>query len=161
MRNRIWEHLQESKFKAEYLGLVSKKAYLWGNTYSFILAFSSAGCVAAWSIWKTNPTIWAIIVAISQVLHLAKPYMPYIKHDRDLFEMGCKYESLYVSYEQLWFAFEKSRLCEDDVEKRFYELRKSEQNFLSQFKQIYCPEFPSLMKVVSEKTSKQLDRTFS
>jgi len=161
MRNRLWNNLQEAKFKSEYLSLASKRAYIWGNFYSFFLAISSAGCVAAWSIWENYPIIWALIVALSQVLILAKPYLPFIKNDRELLEMSYKYDSLYIHYEKLWFKNEKPDSSETEVESTFYKLRDSEVNFSKQFKQVYCPDFSGLSKKVSEQTTAQLNRIFN
>ena len=81
MRDRLWYYLQNAKFKAGYLCELSKTASTWGNIYSFILALGSAGSVAAWAIWNEFPYVWASIVGISQILHVAKPYIPFLKND--------------------------------------------------------------------------------
>ncbi|CAH8187650.1 conserved hypothetical protein [Vibrio aestuarianus] len=160
MRNRLWDNLQNTKFKSAYLSEVSKRSYYWGNAYSFILAFGSAGSVAAWAVWKDFPTVWAAVVAFSQFLHIAKPYLPFLKNERDFFEMGHQYEILYLSYEKLWFKYEKGQLSDDEVEKEYYRLRSVELNNSNRFKGIYCPTFIKLTNKVSDEISEELTRTF-
>jgi len=161
MRNRLWNHLQNAKFKSLYLSKVSKRAYVWGNAYSFVLAFASASSVAAWAIWETIPTIWAAIVAISQLLHIAKPYFPFLKNDRDFYEMSFIYEKLYVTYERLWFKYEDGKINSDVVEDTFYDLRQSEMDMMDKFKHIHCPYYKNLSNRVSQEVSKELLRIFN
>lgn len=162
MRNRLWDCLQEAKFKSVYLSLVSKRAYLWGNIYSFLIAFGSAGSIAAWSVWESYPVGWALIVAFSQLLILAKPFLPYIRSDRELFEMSFFYEAQFVAFEKLWFQLEKSSEDQhDSLEQMFYTLREKEPMFIRQYKDVYCPSFTCLMDQASEKTLGHLERVFN
>jgi len=161
MRNRLWDNLQNAKFKSDYLNKVSKRAYGWGNGYSFFLAFASASSVTAWTVWNDIPKVWGAIVAISQLLHIAKPYFPFLKNDRDLFEMGHQYEVLYLSYEKLWFKYEKGKITEDNTENEFYKLRDSEMDITNKFKHIHCPNFKKLAKEVSDEVATELARTFN
>ena len=137
MRNRLWDNLQNAKFKSEYLSKVSKRAHNWGNGYSFFLSFASASSVAAWTVWSDIPGVWAAIVSISQLLHIAKPYFPFLKNDRELFEIGFQYESLYILYEKLWFKYENGALTPEQVEVEFYKYRDLEMTHASKFKHIY------------------------
>lgn len=160
MRDRIWYNLQNSKFKCAYLTKVSNRAFIWGNAYSFFLAFTSASSVAAWTIWNNVPAIWGGIVALSQVLHIAKPYVPFFKHDRDFMEMAHIYDKLYLSYEKLWFKFEKEKIPENKAEKEFYSLRDKEMNMNNHFKHVYSPNFKGLVKQASEEVNSELSSTF-
>lgn len=161
MRNRLWDNLQNAKFKSNYLSKVSKRSNSWGNYHSFFLAFASASSITAWTIWNDIPNVWAAIVAASQLLHIAKPYLPYLKLDRDFFEMGYQYDKLYLSYEKLWFQFEKEKMTEDETEEQFYKLRDTELQFLNKHKHIYCPDFKGLAKVSSDEVAAELSRTFN
>ena len=161
MRNRLWDNLQNAKFKSAYLSKVSKRAYVWGNAYSFFLAFASASSVAAWTVWSDVPGIWATIVAISQLLHIAKPYFPFLKNDRDFYEMSFQYESLYLDYERLWFKYENGKITEDETENIFYKSRESEMEIINKFKHIHCPDFKNLANEVSNEVNAELARTFN
>jgi hypothetical protein len=120
MRDRLWHYLQNAKFKADYLCELSKRASTWGNIYSAFLALSSAGSVAAWAVWDQFPYVWAAIVALSQVLHVAKPYIPFLRYEKEYMELCFKYEFLFLKYEKLWFRYEKAAEDEECLEQEFY-----------------------------------------
>jgi hypothetical protein len=138
---------------------VSRRFYKLGNFYSFFLAFASASSVAAWALWKSYPTVWAGIVAVSQVLHIAKPYIPFIKNDKEFMEMSLLYETLYILYEKLWYGNENSNI--DSIESKFYELRDQELDISQRYKHIICPEFNGLIKDSSKETAKELSLHFN
>ena len=160
MRNRIWNNLANIRFKALYTAQVSRRAYYVGNAYSFFLAFAAASSVSAWAIWEKYPVVWASIVAISQVLHIAKPYVPFIGRDREFMEMSLQFELLYLAYEKLWFDYAKDDHDEDVMEKTFYGCRKKELDISSRFKHIVCPEIKSLMAKSDAETNKYLGDNF-
>ncbi|WP_040551575.1 hypothetical protein [Rheinheimera nanhaiensis] len=160
MRDRLWYYLQNSKFKAGYLCELSKTASTCGNIYSFILALGSAGSVAAWAIWNEFPYVWASIVGISQILHVAKPHIPFLKNDKEYIELCFKYEFLYLKYEKLWCRYEKGTEDENFLETEFYELRDIEVNFLNNVRHVHVPNFKRLIEKVSQEVEKELSRTF-
>jgi len=160
MRDRIWFNLQNAKFKSIYLAKVSKSTNRVGNLYSFFLAIASASSVAAWTIWQSVPSLWGAIVAISQFLHIAKPYIPYVKHDREYMEMSHQYDKLYLSYEKLWFKYVSSKLDSDKIEEQFYLLRGKEMEFNKRFQHIHCPEYKKTMQKSSEEAASELALTF-
>jgi len=156
MRDRIWTNLSNVKFKATYTGHVSRRSYHVGNAYSFMLAFASASSVAAWAIWDIYPLIWTAIVGFSQVLHVAKPYIPFIKNDREFIEQSLLFESLYLSYEKLWFDHAKGGMNEELIENKFYSLRQKEHDIAKKFKHIICPVHKGLISKADNETDKFL-----
>lgn len=160
MRERLWYNLQNAKFKAGYLCEVSKKASAWGNIYSFVLSFGSASSVAAWTVWDTIPYVWAAIVGLSQALHVAKPYIPFLRYEKEYMELCFKYEFLYLKYEKLWFRYEKGSEDEDCMEQEFYELRDDEVDFLNSLKHVHVPKFSGLTDRISKESQDELKNIF-
>ena len=160
MQDRIWNNLANIKFKALYTAHVSRSAYNAGNAYSFFLAFASASSVSAWAIWDKYPIVWASIVAISQILHIAKPYVPFIKGDKELMEMSLQYEFLYLIYERLWFDYRKDDCDKEGIEELFYSYREKEHDINTRFKHIVCPEIKSLVSKADAETNKFLEANF-
>jgi len=161
MRDRIWNNLSSIKFQSKYLDKISRKSHNFGNIYSFFLAFTTASSVATWAIWEKSPLIWATIVGISQILQIGKPYIPFIKNEREFIEMSLLFESLYLSYEKLWFDNEKLEKNEQIIEEQFYELRRKELDVNTQFKHIVCPEFKKLINEVNIETDNFLKTNFT
>lgn len=160
MRDRLWHSLQNAKFKAGYLCELSKKASTWGNVYSFILALGSAGSVAAWTVWDEIPYVWASIVGLSQILHVAKPYIPFLRYEKEYMELCFKYEFLFLKYEKLWFRNEKGAEDGDCLEKEFYDLRKDEMDFLNGLKHAHVPNFQGVIQEISQQTREELNNIF-
>jgi len=149
------------KFKAVYTGECSRRADLIGRWYSCFLAFASASSVAAWTIWKTIPDLWAGVVGFGQVLHLVKPYLPLIKNDKEFLEMSFAFESLYLEYERFWVAFDDDRIPNEEAEARFYVLREKEVEIEKMHKHVHCPRFQKLIAKADQDAKTALSLNFS
>lgn len=160
MRDRVWNYLAETKFKSIYLNKVSNRAYHWGNSYSIFLALASASSVATWAIWDKYPIVWASVVAISQLMHIVKPYMYFIKNDKEFIEMSLLFESIYLSYEKLWYNLQKENSDEEEMEKIFYEYRQKELEISNSHKHIVCPNISSLLAQADIETNNYLQTHF-
>ena len=134
------------------MGGCAGASYHASNVISFILAFASASSVAVWAIWDSVPWLWFGIIGFSQMLHVARPYLPYIKHERDFVEMGLEFELLYMKYEKLWYEYDEGALEKAQAEKLFYQLREKEIEIESNHKSMHCPE----IKWLSDKAHKKM-----
>jgi len=160
IRTRVWNNLANIKFKGFYCGRCSSLASRCGRSYSFFLAFASAGCVAAWAIWRELPGLWAAIVAIAQALHIAKPYIPFLGSDKDFLEMSFDFERLYLEYERLWYDLENGVISEEQAEEAFYEYRHREVEIERTYKAVRCPEMRFLLSRALRDTETALALNF-
>ena len=160
MEDRIWTNLANIKFKCIYTSKVSTRSYHLGNFYSIFLAITSATSVATWAIWQIYPFVWASIVAISQVLHVVKPHIPFIKNDKEFIEQSLLFEALYLDYEKLWFDNFKVSRDNDEIEKQFYDLRRQEHDINTRFKHVVCPNFKNLIKSSDIETNNFLNSNY-
>jgi len=103
-------------------------------------------------MWDKFPELWASIVVISQILHIAKPYIPFIKNYREFNEMSLLYDSLYLLYEKLWFDYRKTNKDSKQIEKAFYSLRRKEHEISKRFKHIICPIMKGMIKESDNET---------
>ena len=156
MRTRIWNNLANIKFKALYCRLCSKSAGFYGQIYSFLLAFTSAGSVAAWAIWKEYPSAWAIIVAVAQILHVAKPHIPVLGKETDFLAMSFDFEKLYLQYERLWYDFDTEKIIGEEAEALFYQYRERE----LEIQRISCPDIARLVRIADRDTKSALSLNF-
>ena len=159
MRNRIWNNLYNIKFKALYTCECSRRAESYSRLYSLFLALSSAGSIATWAIWKQIPSAWASLIAVSQILHVAKPYFPFIKNDKVFLEMSYEFESLYIEFEKLWYSFEEGKITNDEVAKKFYELRDKEIS-IEKIHQVHCPDIIKWKLKINEATDAAIALNF-
>ncbi|MDZ4198433.1 MAG: hypothetical protein U1E27_04015 [Kiritimatiellia bacterium] len=148
------------KFKAFYCSRCSSLAGTCGRAYSFFLAFASTGSVAAWAIWRQHSAVWAIIVAVAQVFHIAKPYIPFLGKETDFLVMSFDFERLYLQYERLWYDFEGDRIQADEAEVIFYQYREREIEIEQTHKSSSCPEIGFLIRKAQRETDSALALNF-
>jgi hypothetical protein len=118
--------------------------------------------VAAWAIWKQYPLAWATIVAIAQVLHVAKPYLPFLGFEKDYLAMSYEFERLYLMYERLWYDFENETISEEDAGKLFYQYREHEVEIENKYRHSRCPEKNNrLIKKTEKETLSALALNFN
>lgn len=155
MRNNIWYSLVDVKFRAIFLDECSRLASFTGQVYTIFMAFVASTSVATWAIWSKYPAIWAGIVAISQLLHIIKPHVPFFKRGGVYRDISIKLESLYLQYEKLWYKLEKDSLnYNKKAEKELYILREEELEIERRYK-LHPPRFQWLIK----KSRNELDNT--
>lgn len=161
MRTRIWNNMANTKFKVFYLSQCSRWADIAGRAYSLFLSIASASCVAAWALWQELPWLWAAFVAIAQILHLAKPYLHFMKSEKDFLEMSFEFNYLYLEYERLWVAYEDGRLDDARAENTFYELREKETDIEKVHKQVRCPRLKCFIVKAQQETEQALAINFA
>jgi hypothetical protein len=95
------------------------------------LAIVSSTSIAAWAIWKVTPIIWASIIAVSQVLTVAKPYFPYFKYVKE-FNLKCiRLEIINIEFERLWYKLQNKKITEDIADDLYFDLRKQTSEILN------------------------------
>jgi len=155
MRDNIWYSLVDVKFRAIFLDERSRLASFTGHGYTIFLAIVASTSVATWAVWKEYPTMWAGIVAISQLLHIIKPHVPFFKRGGDYRDMSNELESLYLRYEKLWYKLEQGSLdYKKKTQVEFYTLREEELEIQRRHR-AHPPRFRWLIT----KSRKELDNT--
>jgi hypothetical protein len=123
LRNRVWNNLVDIKFKALYACECARKADLFDRVLSVVLAICGSAGVAAWSIWQQHARIWAVVIGVSQVLAVARPYLPFLKNESKFLGVSFELEALYLEYEKLWYKLE-SNSTDASLASRFDKLRR-------------------------------------
>lgn len=124
MRKQIWATLCDTKFKGYCLTSLVDKFQRWDRNTNIFLAIASSGSIAAWAIWQVHPMIWGLIIAVSQVLTVLKPYFPYFKYVKELNSKSFSVELLNIDIEQLWYKVQNGKISEDDAIKVYFNFRK-------------------------------------
>ena len=160
MRNRIWNFLADVKFKSLYTYDCYKRSDRYYRYSSIFIAFTSASSITAWTVWKNIPFAWASLVATSQVLIVAMPYLPFLKNDNSFREMSFAYDSIYLEVERLWYAVDNNSITYEEAEKQFYKLREQALKIEKEHKNIYCPEIKSWIIKANEATDEAIKNQF-
>ena len=72
----MYQDLVKAKY---YFQFYKSQAARTDRILSIIIAIISSASVASWLIWQKWTFVWAAIIALSNILTILKPYLPYEK----------------------------------------------------------------------------------
>jgi len=124
MRNKIWYSLVECKTNEYYAAKVTR-IYQWAEWISnSFLVITTSSSVAAWAIWTDLYVLWAIIIAISQILMLLKPFLLFPRYIKTYNEKAISYQYLSWELEKLWYNLENNKLNEESAFEQFDKIKQ-------------------------------------
>lgn len=124
IRTKIWYLLADSKTNEKYASLVVKKYQLYDLYSNIFLALTTSSSVAAWAIWKQLPVLWILIIAISQILMIVKPYFLFPRYIKVFNDRSIRWQQMSVELEQLWYELNEDKIDNTEASKIYFELRK-------------------------------------
>ncbi|HUW05877.1 MAG TPA: hypothetical protein VMW01_06430 [Williamwhitmania sp.] len=124
IRTKIWNFLNDSKTNECFSSLILKHYQKLDLSLNLFLVFTTTSSVAAWAIWKEFPLLWALIIAISQVITIAKPYFLFPKYIKVFYEKNILWQQLSLELEELWHNTNYSIIDEPEASRIYFELRK-------------------------------------
>ncbi len=124
IRNKIWYLLVDSKTNEKYSSLVVKKYQLYDLYSNIFLALTTSSSVAAWAFWKQLPEIWILIIGISQVLMIVKPYFLFPRYIKVFNDRCIRWQQMTVELEHLWYELNENNIGNVEASKLYFELRK-------------------------------------
>lgn len=124
MKDQIWATLCDTKFKGYCLTSLVDKFQRWDRNINIFLAVASSGSIAAWAIWQVYPMVWGLVIAVSQVLTVLKPYFPYFKYVKELNSKSFSIDQLNIDTERLWYKIQHNKISDDDAVENYFDIRK-------------------------------------
>lgn len=124
MENQIWTLLNNTKFKSYYTGFLFDRYQRLDRNLNIFLALVSSGSIASWTYWSDIPEVWALIIAVSQVVQVVKPYFPYYKYAKELNRKTFELDALSIEVERLWYDFRNQKNEESKIADRYFEHKK-------------------------------------
>jgi hypothetical protein len=91
---------------------------------NMFLAVATSGSIAAWAVWSKFPLLWAGIIAVSQVISVIKPYLPYERRINEINKLNIQLTSLYNEIEAKWYYFANGLLSDEEMNNVYYEYNK-------------------------------------
>lgn len=124
IQDQYWSYMHQVRFAIFYLDLCADWAYRIDSAIKAFSAIVSSSCIAAWAIWQKLMNVWAIIIAVSQVINAVKAYLPYSARLKNI-EAGQKsMKLLYSKMEFNWFLVQAGELTEKQINELLYEFKK-------------------------------------
>lgn len=124
MQNLYWKRLYHIRFRIFYLDLYADNAYMKNQVLQTISAVASSGSIAAWAIWQQLMPLWTFIIALSQVIHSVKGYLPYNTRLRNIEASQKNLKLLCSKMEFHWFRVQAGEMAEGQINELLYEFEK-------------------------------------
>ena len=124
IRTQVWNFMIDSKTNEYFSSLTVKYYQKWDLITNIFLVAVTSSSIAAWAIWKEFPLLWAIIIGLSQIMTLAKPYFLFPKYIKVFNEKSIHWQYNALELEELWHKLNNSLIEEVEVTKIYFELRK-------------------------------------
>lgn len=161
MRDRLWHELTQCKHHITYCNFVisyQRRVLNWFNI--LILIFSTAG-VMGWKFWDSFPGISCAIICGMSLIKLVSPN---IIASEEKIQKLCKVSEFYVDYfdkiEVLWFDHYYGRINDQDCQKKFYELRSTENDTNKAVNEIIKRTNKNILKKTEKETVIYFERVF-
>jgi hypothetical protein len=164
MRTRIWNELTKTKHDVEYLEVYSRKQNILSKLITIlILIFSSSG-ILSWSIWN-NIDYTGIACAITAGVSLIKLISPYfIMNEKELKKLDKYYFQLmnfFDRIEQFWYNMEDGEIDEGNINSKFYELVKEENNIHNNYNDLDIFHLKRWNKIADENSREYFRNVFN
>lgn len=77
MSNKFWSMLVDFKVAERYYWYYTNDSRKWDDLISGICLLTSATSISTWYIWNKFPVLWAILIALAQIVSVLKPLFPF------------------------------------------------------------------------------------
>jgi len=115
MQKKYWNQLSQYKFSLFYLDAHFSRCIKIDRTIKIVLAICSSTAIASWAIWSKIGIVWAIIIAVSQVISVVNEFLPYQKRISEISDMKAALTLLYYDIEHDWFKVANGELKEEEI----------------------------------------------
>lgn len=134
IQEKYWLDLIQAKFSSYYADERLNESYKINNFINIFTAITSSTSIAGWVIWNELGFIWAVAIAITQVINAIKPFLPYNKRTEYLLPLSTRFREIFNRYDYNWLNVSNGSMTESEINNLIQELRKemldSEQEFV-------------------------------
>lgn len=109
MRDRYFSMYQSIKYKECFYAAHQEKARKLYSAYTIIMAMLSIFSVLLWSISKTLPLLWAVVIAAAQFAQALSSYLPWAKQLGALQYLMPELAQLLLDIDHDWLALDLNR----------------------------------------------------
>lgn len=135
MQHNYWSFMIQLKAWTYYLDIYAEKSYKWDRTINVYGAIASSTSIAGWVIWSQWSQVWALIIAISQVLTAIKIYLPFDKRLKVLRPFAEEVKSLYIRVEHDWYKVAEGELTPGEINTLLFNYHKEFNEIESKYSQ--------------------------
>ena len=124
VQDQYWKELYQLRVHVNYLELYHQRSESQDKTVKIILAVASSSSIAAWAVWQKYSFIWALVIALSQVITAIKGFLPYETRLKLLTSLLSELEELLNFTETNWYYVSNGSLTEREIHELQFETRR-------------------------------------
>ena len=124
LHKQIFNTLLDIKFKYYILGLLTDRYFKFDRNVNIFLTLTSSGSIAAWAVWDKFTWVWALIIAISQVLNLIKPYFQFSKYSKEFNQKYILLQNIVNNFEKFYFKVQHKKIDEEQALELFFDFKQ-------------------------------------
>lgn len=149
-QERFWELIKQIRFELSYLDEYITSTNRLETAINVVTAVASSGSIAGWALWKSASFVWAIIIAVSQVINALRPVLPYTKRLRMLQEWHTQLSKLSLEAEGQWFGVSHGDFSEREINSKLFALKGKQEDIASRhLSASVLPKRPSLITLAN------------
>lgn len=158
---RYWEQLKEFKTHVLYLHNYAVHSEMWDKRINIFLAITSSSSIAAWAIWQKYQMIWAIIIAISQIITAVKPFLPFKVRLKAVSDLNSRMQKISLDCEKGWYSVAEGELTDKEIHELCIKLREESRQAENQcLKGIVLPKKKKLLQNAEKDTDLYLTQKY-
>ena len=124
IKDRIWNDLTTTDYQAIYASLYNTTVRKLSDGINLFTTFVSSASVGGWAIWDELPGLWGALIASSQFVNLAKPYIPRIRDNELYHELQLYYQERHHELDDLWFQISQGELTETEMKDEYRKIHQ-------------------------------------
>lgn len=125
---------------------------------NIFLVLATSSSIAAWAIWKELPLLWAIIIGVSQILTLAKPYFLFPKYIKVFNEKSIHWQNNTLILEELWHKINHSEIEISEATDIYFSLRNKSLTFDQVPEDIIFFNFTKLQNIAEQQCNNYIKK---
>jgi hypothetical protein len=133
LAEHYWKEFYRLKVQVTFLELLMARNERIDRTIKIVLAIASSASIGAWAVFKTYAFVWALIIALSQVLTAIRPFLPFKDRLRTISGLMLEFDDLLLHVESRWLEISQGELTEGEIRKSLNDLRGQRQKALKKF----------------------------
>lgn len=110
-----WKEFVRLKRDSIYIGRYQAADEATDRRLNIFAAIASSTSIGGWVIWKDYATVWAGIIATSQILTAIRPHLPYRARLKSLAVLCVDLEALSLVAETDWFKVSRGAISEAEI----------------------------------------------
>ena len=123
LKEKYWKFLVQVRASLEYLDIYYEKSFKWDRAINIFLAISTSASIGSWIIWKELSVLWAIIIAVSQVISTLKSFLPFRVRISYIPSFSKELNELFIKCEKEWFYVSNDSLTEEQINILLYDFK--------------------------------------